>query len=50
MAQELRDLTIVEVDEFTLEDLEMLLATATEEIEPRVAPSGIPGDGFSPCP
>jgi hypothetical protein len=49
MAQELRDLTIEEVEEFTLEDLEALLETATEEIEPRVAPSGALGD-FSPCP
>ncbi|MBM3263430.1 MAG: hypothetical protein FJY97_08405 [candidate division Zixibacteria bacterium] len=50
MAQELRELTIEEVDEFTLEDLEALLATATEEIEPWVAPSGWPIDPLAPCP
>ena len=38
MAQELRELTIEEVGEFSLADLELLLETATEEIEPRVAP------------
>ena len=38
MAQELRELTVEEVSEFTLMDLELLLETATEKIEPRVAP------------
>ena len=41
MSQDLRELTIEEVDEFTLMDLEQLLETATEEIEPRVAPAGM---------
>ena len=49
MAQELRELTVAEVVEFTMEDLEALLAMATEEIEPRVAPGGVPGD-MGPCP
>ena len=49
MAQELRELTATEVGEFTMEDLEALLAMATEEIEPRVAPSGMPSD-LGPCP
>ena len=39
MAQEIRELTTVEVETFTMEDLEHLLETATEEIEPRVAPT-----------
>ena len=49
MAQELRELTAAEVGEFSMEDLEALLAMATEEIEPRVAPSGIPAE-LGPCP
>ena len=39
MAQEIRELTTEEVETFDLEDLELLLETATEELEPRVAPS-----------
>ncbi len=50
MAQELRELTAAEVGEFTMEDLEALLAMATEEIEARVAPGGVPGDIQGPCP
>lgn len=50
MAQELHELTPEEVSEFTMEDLEALLAMATKEIEPRVAPSVVPGDISSPCP
>jgi|SaaInlStandDraft_5_1057022.scaffolds.fasta_scaffold1186605_1 hypothetical protein len=38
MSQDLRELTVEEVVEFTLMDLELLLETATEEMEPRVAP------------
>ncbi len=49
MSQELRELTVVEVDEFTLLDLELLLETATEEIEPRVAPAGSLSEFSCPC-
>jgi hypothetical protein len=38
MAQELRELTVEEVAEFSMADLELLLEMATEVIEPRVAP------------
>ena len=44
MAQELRELTVEEVDEFSLADLELLLEMATEVIEPRVAPGGLNSD------
>lgn len=38
MTQETRELTVEEIESFELEDLEVLLETATEELEPRVAP------------
>ena len=38
MAQEIREMTTEEVETFDLEDLELLLEMATEELEPRVAP------------
>ena len=44
MAQEIREVTVEELDTFTMDDLELLLETATEEIEPRVAPSMAVGD------
>lgn len=39
MTPEIRELTVEEEESFELEDLEMLLETATEELEPRVAPA-----------
>ena len=44
MAQEIRDITTEELDTFTMDDLELLRETATEEIEPRVAPSIVLSD------
>ena len=41
MAQEIRDLTSEEVESFSVEDLELLLEAATEEVEPRVAPGTV---------
>lgn len=38
MTSEIRELMVEEEESFELEDLEMLLETATEELEPRVAP------------
>ena len=38
MAQTILEITTEDVDVFTMEDLELLLESATEEIEPRVAP------------
>ncbi len=48
MAQTILEITTEDVDIFTMEDLELLLESATEEIEPRVAPS-LPthSDGFA---
>lgn len=41
---EAQELTAEELDGFGIEDLEMLLETATEELEPRVAPEPLTPD------